>query len=729
MKISLSSPKTSQQPLHTSKKVSSLPKSLGAALLLSLFLSACSTEENKNVSMPPNQEGSRDNNNIPPKTDQPKTIKTNPHTSFVLPIMPDTQKYSENGRPLGKEMFMAQTNWLKDNWKAADGLDGKAPMVIHLGDVVEHPNKEIEWNVAKEAMKILDDAGIYYSILAGNHDIAGKYSKDRRDREQPDNETKPAEEPFLKANRFNPDELKNPLRVEVDETKFNTAYVFEAEGNKYLVLAMHWRTSEKSRKWASDLLKSDKYKEMPTILTSHEILDINRQEDDMSKNGIMTPHGEKLWNELINENDQIFMTINGHNHGAARLTKTNKYGHDVHMIMTNYQAEYNGGNGLLRFAEFDIPNNTVRMMTMSPYVKNLKPEELSGMDKVKLSDKGNDFDIKINFAERFKGFAPNWKIPEAKDLKDNEVTVLDKINATLTNWKGKESDLIPAKNEQDYKNASGTLAHWRFVGKEGQPVGNIEDISGNGNTLFFKKERGDLAQPDIFTKDHSPYSAAMGSVCRYSNNNGYKAPVSYWKTAPDSPLNAEQFEKGFTIEYFIKLDKRFNGSDPSKGGTLEQKEASNKGMGILSRAALRYEGADEPIFKNVISNLRELEYSSAPADISTNKTSYSWSLGLNEWTHIAIVGDENGSQLYVNGSTDMRSRDGALKFPGINNADGKPEWIIGALFDGRIHTDGSDTKDGEKITPGVRNSFSGCIGEMRITDHKLDVSDFLTARK
>lgn len=470
--------------------------------------------------------------------------------------------------------------------------------------------------------------------MIGNHAIAGKYNSDLKHREQPNNETIIPEEPFLKANRFNPDNLKNPLRVEVDDSKFNTAYVFEAEGNKYLVLAMHWRISEKSRKWASNLLK------------------------------------------------------------------TNKYGHDVHMIMTNYQAEYNDGNGLLGFTEFDIPNNTVRMMTMLTYA-------------------------------RFKRFAPNWKAPDSKDLAHSEVTVLDKINASLAKWKGKESDLVPAKNEHDYKKASGTLAHWRFVGKEGQLVGNIEDISGNGNTLFFKKERGDLAQPDIFTKDHSPYSAAMGSVCRYSNNNSYSAPVSYWETSFDSELklNEKQFESGFTIEYFIKLDKRFNGSDPSKSGTLEEKESSNKGMGILIREALRYEGADEPIFKNVISNLRELEYSSAPANSRSNKTSYSWSLGLNEWAHIAIVGDENGSQLYINGSTDMKSRDGALQFPGISNANSKPKWIIGALFDGRIHTDGGKIKDGEQIRAGVRNAFSGCIGEIRITDHKLNVSEFLTARK
>lgn len=35
-------------------------------------------------------------------------------------------------------------------------------MIIHFGDVVEHSNKDIEWNITKDAMKVLDDACIYY---------------------------------------------------------------------------------------------------------------------------------------------------------------------------------------------------------------------------------------------------------------------------------------------------------------------------------------------------------------------------------------------------------------------------------------------------------------------------------------------------------------------------------------------------------------------------------------
>ena len=68
-----------------------------------------------------------------------------------------------------------------------------------------------------------------------------------------------------------------------------------------------------------------------------------------------------MWDKLIKDNDQIFLTINGHNHGSAHLRKTNAFGHSVDQIVWDYQMAYQGGNGYLGLLEFDFTNK--RMAT------------------------------------------------------------------------------------------------------------------------------------------------------------------------------------------------------------------------------------------------------------------------------------------------------------------------------------------------------------------------------
>ncbi len=49
----------------------------------------------------------------------------------------------------------------------------KIPFVTHLGDIVDRATETAEWDVADEAMKVIDDAKLPYSIPTGNHDATG----------------------------------------------------------------------------------------------------------------------------------------------------------------------------------------------------------------------------------------------------------------------------------------------------------------------------------------------------------------------------------------------------------------------------------------------------------------------------------------------------------------------------------------------------------------------------
>ena len=59
---------------------------------------------------------------------------------------------------------------------------------------------------------------------------------------------------------------------------------------------------------------------LPAIVTTHDGLGI-------ASDAVTAVEGEfakRMWDKLIKDSDQIFLTINGHNHGAAHLRKTKR---------------------------------------------------------------------------------------------------------------------------------------------------------------------------------------------------------------------------------------------------------------------------------------------------------------------------------------------------------------------------------------------------------------------
>ena len=145
------------------RRRSLLKAGLGATLMPvggSLLLSACASDNDDDETSAP----------ATPAPPPPKNI-----SSFAVAVLPDTQFYSryatdaENQqfmRKYGSEPYKAQTQWVADQAKALD-----IPFLIHLGDVVDQQGKPDQWTVASKAMKILEDAKVPYSILAGNHDV------------------------------------------------------------------------------------------------------------------------------------------------------------------------------------------------------------------------------------------------------------------------------------------------------------------------------------------------------------------------------------------------------------------------------------------------------------------------------------------------------------------------------------------------------------------------------
>jgi hypothetical protein len=296
--------------------------------------------------------------------------------TFSLAILPDTQMYSR----YNVGMFNAQTRWIADNARSHN-----IAFTTHLGDVVDRARRDYEWANADSALRILEFAHQPYSILAGNHDLLGKKLND--------SERDAQNEPFLQffpVERFQ----QNSTYGGHSPSGFNSYYIFESVGQQFLILALDWRLSDESLLWVQSVL--DAHPNMPTILTTHQLLYVDRD-----GNPRLSHNGSLLWNQIIEPNNQIFLAINGHHYGVTHVVSQNNVGNDVLLMLVDYQADYMGGNGMLRLLTFDLLNDRIHAQTFSPYVMAIPSAERNARDIERKTDAANQFTVEIEIMERF----------------------------------------------------------------------------------------------------------------------------------------------------------------------------------------------------------------------------------------------------------------------------------------------------------------------------------------
>lgn len=339
-------------------------------------------------------------------------------SSFMLMALPDTQYYSA----FHPQHFEKQTSWLAQH---ATKLDVK--LTMHLGDVVDAVIIPCQWNRADKAMKTLEEAKVPYSILAGNHDIFHLlYRDDSRN---------PKFEEYLK--RFTPERAaQNSTFIERDPSGWNEYHIIEGAGEKYLVFALDWKTSLKSLDWVKQILR--RYPNLPAIVTTHDLVGYT-----MSGQSQLSKNGQFLWDNLIKDEDQIFLTLNGHDYtkklDGAYIQRENNFGNKVHMVLIDYQNGYQGGQGYMRALEFDIARNRIEMTTFSPSIAAGMGLQPGKSNPVELTAPGSKFFVEIPFKKRFAKFAPNFKekhTPRSITWSDQLRTILkeekpEKNNADL----------------------------------------------------------------------------------------------------------------------------------------------------------------------------------------------------------------------------------------------------------------------------------------------------------
>ena len=522
------------------------------------------------------------------------------HPRFTLAVVPDTQYQFDQDRG-DPAPLTATFNWLIDN-----RTDENIVFMAHLGDVTENA-LAMEFAQADPVFKILDRARFPYSVLAGNHDIDG--SKD--DTRGPS--------PYLDT--FSPRRFRwMPTYGGSTANGYNSYHVFRAGGRQWLLLAMDWRPSDASFAWARDVIA--KHPKLPVILTTHEIV----YADAGDPTAYFSDQGNRVWDQLIDGNDQIFITMNGHYWPPGRVTRKNAAGNDVHLHITNYQDRFYGGSGMVRLYHFDLARNTIDVETISPWIMGQDPAKRNELEEleIELTDDVNRFSMPIDFDQRFAGFAP---VPVRPARPASQL-------------------LIP-----------GTAAYWRF---DGPVTDQVIDQSGKGNHLVRKQLSSDVPTASSEFHPDQPGHASW----RFPGNKN-PARGGYLQTVDDAPLNAMTFKGGYTIEAFVKLAD--DGQDHSWEGLFTR-------LGTGRDAGKTGSDPDEPAAKLGFSGGRQVQWAVYPFDKNDTFTNWGHEQVAGRWFHLAIVNDGRHSIVYVDSSELLRNP--ATPSNGLATA-GKP-WLIAA---------------------------------------------------
>ncbi len=259
---------------------------------------------------------------------------------FTVVLLPDTQFYSHRY----PETYVAQTLWIRKRLN-----EDNIKFAIHLGDIVEKPTVEAEWENAHRAMAILDGV-VPYSMVPGNHDMVAK----ERDS-------------TLYNKYFSPKRFADCdwYGGHLGDGNDNNYCFFQGGGLKFMVISLEYAPRDESLQWALETAK--RFPEHRVIVATHRYMAPNgryaRPATATTKSG---NSGEEMWEKFVRKAPNVFMVVSGHFGGVGLQTSTNDAGGKVFEMLTDYQNLKNGGNGWLRTLRFVPAENKIHVTAYSP---------------------------------------------------------------------------------------------------------------------------------------------------------------------------------------------------------------------------------------------------------------------------------------------------------------------------------------------------------------------------
>lgn len=264
---------------------------------------------------------------------------------FAFAWETDTQIYAESFPYHYKNM----NQWIVDNKK-----DWKIKYVLHTGDITDDYDMETQWKNADTAMKIFDDAGMPYGVLAGNHDVGAgleNYTNYQK---------------YFGADRFkNKDYYGGSYKNNLGHYDLITE-----NGQDFIILYMSWDIYTNEINWMNQVLK--KYPNRKAIIALHRYT----RGSEKANTPITDYAGKLIQTNVVAKNPNVIAVLNGHYSGASM----NVMGFDddkdgvkertVYEICTDYQSNAQGGAEYVKLLYFDLKNNKIYVNSYSPYKKD-----------------------------------------------------------------------------------------------------------------------------------------------------------------------------------------------------------------------------------------------------------------------------------------------------------------------------------------------------------------------
>ncbi len=328
-----------------------------------------------------------------------------PEDRYNMVFVPDTQNTTKFcGGVLDKAV-----NWLITNKDYAN-----IEAIVSLGDNVEDFWETPQWQQITKTYTSLANSGIRTIVPTGNHDSGNGQN-------------------FWYHNTyFGPDsdfaKLADGYMLEYSPS--GTGGVADISAGSYpyklVYIDMYKLSDAAETAWLHSALS--RYASCPVIVTMHDIQNCSDTKPNETK---LSANGTTLWN-IVKNYDNVFMMFGGHSHGYGVLELTNSFGNKVHSVLADYQFAYNGGNALMKFAEFDEKNGKIRISTFSPYAATLADSERTFFDVNFMTGIGNYDEIDINFMERFSNFRTYKAVGE--NIMSNPSFEDENGNFSLDGW-------------------------------------------------------------------------------------------------------------------------------------------------------------------------------------------------------------------------------------------------------------------------------------------------------
>lgn len=299
---------------------------------------------------------------------------------FAFAWESDTQYYAEEWQ----SHFLNINNWIVNN---ADDLGIK--YVMHTGDIVDDYDMIYQWENADEAMSILDDAGIPYGVLGGNHDVAAGL-----------------EDYENYYTYFGTDRFESQATYGGSYQNNAGHYDLISEGGQdFIIVYMSWNIYQDELDWMNEVLQQ--YSDRKAILCFHTYTRVA-----YSSGSLLDYYGELVQEQVVAKNPNVFMVLNDHYHGSSYQTIAFDDNGDgvkertVYQICTDYQSGFEGGNEYIKLLYFDLDNNKIYINSYSPCLDDYNyydAESAVNINQDGLSDIGVDavvLDVEFNTTEQ-----------------------------------------------------------------------------------------------------------------------------------------------------------------------------------------------------------------------------------------------------------------------------------------------------------------------------------------